>query len=90
MTLRAEGPHARLYDKDGGCFLVDRAQVPDVQEAWMMGRAFWSGPDLYGQTLTIKLGSLVAILDRDESALEVLEEEAEEERLRALVDGTSE
>jgi hypothetical protein len=90
MTLRAEGPHGRLYDKDGSCFLIDRAQLADVEQAWMAGRAFWSGPDLYGQRLTLKLGSIVAVLDRTAAAIEVFEEEEEEERLRALVDGTSE
>lgn len=90
MTLRLESPHLRATCKDGSAWVLPADARERLRDAWMKGRAFWTGVDLWGATVDIKLGDVTGIQLRTADVIALHAEETEVERVRAMVDGSEE
>ncbi len=84
-----------LRERDGACYAyckggqtsytLARSEYPRLLADWMAGKAFWTGLALYGSTVTLKLGDIVAVFDSPGDALRSgLEDRAADAREDAL------
>lgn len=86
MKLQTELPHFRIFAKDGS-YCLPLEQADDFLAAWTAGKAFWSGIDVWGQPLWIKLADIVGACTKTADALALLADEDAEEKRRKLLAG---
>lgn len=85
--LRDEAPHVGAYCKDGTVWLIAFGEYAGLHDAWSCGRAFWSGVDVYGQELDVKLADVVGIVRRTRESIALRQSEDAERRRRKMVHG---
>jgi len=86
MKLRSELPHFRAQCKDGSPWALPLNLLESFRHEWMAGRAFWSGVDVWGQPIDVKLSDVVAVVVFTEESQALGDEEDEEKKRRALVE----
>lgn len=84
IRLRLEQPHFTAMCRDGSAWALALKNVTHFRDAWMGGRAFWSGPNVWGETTDIKLADITGVTVRTEESLALRDEEGEEERRREI------
>ena len=85
MKLRTELPPFRAQCRDGAPWACAIDGLASFRSAWMAGHAFWSGTDIWGQPIDVKLADIVAVVVLTEESLALGDEEKEEERRREVI-----
>lgn len=87
MKLRTEQPHFVAMCKDGSAWTLRPEDWDDFAAHWTAGKTFWSGVNLWDQSLIIKLADVTGMIALTAEALALFAEEAAEERHRAMMEG---
>lgn len=87
MQLRDEGPHLRLILNDGSWLGFPLSERDSVLAAWQGREAFWSGVDLWGERIHVKLAIVTNICERSQAVLDLIAAEAAERKQRELISG---
>lgn len=62
MARRHEIGQMRVWCRgDGASWTLHPDGYDGLRSAWMRGESFWTGADLYGAMVTVKLGEVVAV-----------------------------
>lgn len=61
MSLRREIGQGLAWTRGDSSYGLHPSYYPALKEAWMAGRAFYVGSDLYGAEVVIKLATVEAI-----------------------------
>lgn len=88
MKLREEMPHVRAMCRDGSAWMLAEEERERFLAEWQMGRAFWTGMDIYDNIVVIKLADIVGVSLWDEHRLAIAVEERAELKRRELTDAT--
>ena len=74
---------ARVWVKeDPDCFALHPDCYDGLLRDWLAGAAFYTGPDLYGDETTIKLGQVVAVTRATPGAMAARRADAEADHQR--------
>lgn len=71
--------------RDGQPWAITMEGLAGFRAAWMAGHAFWSGVDIWGQPIDVKLADIVAVVVLTEESQSLGEEEEEEKKRREVV-----
>lgn len=71
--------------RDGSSWALVMEGLAAFRAAWMAGHAFWSGVDVWGQPIDVKLADIVAVVVLTEEAQLLGDEEEEEKKRREVV-----
>lgn len=82
--LRLEQPHFTAMCRDGSAWALLLDNVASFRDAWMAGRPFWSGPNVWGEITDIKLADITGVTVRTDESLALRDEEREEEKRREI------
>ena len=85
MKLRTELPHFRAQCRDGAPWACAIEGLASFRSAWTAGHAFWSGTDIWGQPIDVKLADIVAVVVLTEESQLLGAEEDEEQKRREVV-----
>lgn len=85
MKLRVELPHFRAICRDGTPWALTMDGLTGFRGAWMSGSPFWSGVDIWGQSIDVKLADIVAVVVLTEESQSLGDEEADEIKRREVI-----
>jgi hypothetical protein len=85
VKLRVEIPHFRAMCRDGQPWAITMEGLEGFRAAWMSGSPFWSGIDVWGQPLDVKLADIVAVVVMTEESIALGVEEEEEKKRREVI-----
>lgn len=87
MELRTDGPHTRVYAKDGSWWALPLDSFAPFVAEWTGREAFWQGVDIFDMPLAIKLGDIASVSQHTAEVIAALRAEEQESRQRQVIDG---
>ena len=85
MKLACELPHTICDCKSGGAWRIPPDLESSFAEAWMGGKAYWVGSNIYGEKIIVRLADVVGIITLTEKSLSRREAEQQEVKDRELL-----
>lgn len=82
--LPLERPHFSAVCRDGSAWALSLGNLESFRDAWMAGRAFWTGMNVWGEATDIKLADITGVTVRTEESLALRDEENEEIKRREI------
>lgn len=71
--------------RDGRPWALPLDALASFRAAWMAGSPFWSGVDIWGQSLDVKLADIVAVVVMTKESIATGDEEDEERKRREVI-----
>lgn len=86
-TLRDEEPHVSAVCRDGSVWMLPVEAFDGFITAWMAGRAFWQGVNLWGSSVIIKLADITGVIVSTEESMAAIAADNEERKRRDVLTG---
>jgi len=90
MTIMDERPHLVAVCKDSSIWRLRPEDAADFTWHWTQSKPFWSGVDCWGQSVIVKLGDITGLILETDASIARKAADFEEQRMRAVIDGTDE
>lgn len=86
-TVRQRDGVCRAYTKDGSSYCFRRECYQGLLDAWMAGRAFYTGVGPFGEPVTVKLACVEGVADFSPECVAACDEDAAEEKKLGMLNG---
>ena len=87
MTVRQRDGICRAYTKDGSSYCFKRECYQALLDAWMAGRAFYTGVGPFGEPITVKLATVDGVGDFSPEVIALADAEEAEAKKLGMING---
>ena len=87
MTVRQRDGDCRAFTKDSSCYSFARECYQPLLDAWMAGKAFYTGKSIYGSPMTVKLSCIEGVGCYSPDIIALADADEREEKQQALLNG---